>query len=560
MGDNIEFETDTYGGMEGSEAIAQQQSTANSALLNGAPCSNGDCTNTSNPAEEAWVKLVSAIPVAGQVESFKCVAGGTAAPSPEEVQSLVYQIRPTDGDKYALRTLADKWFNFNYDFSENPDSAVAPILDTKLGHLSDGWQGDDFDAFAEQMETVFSNCERIAADIGNDSSGMIGLLKQKADEIYALQGGDSHELPYPAPQYWTEDEGSLFSNPKVHVRAPFTDGDCKVAEGCMYGDGDAEEAMELGGFDGEYANELNQYKTDQTEYHFERLKAENPEATEAELAQLHTQAEQLAEQDANDRAATDYEEADQDYEARAAEQNETVMARWTDAEVSTSEFTPTAEPSEDTTFRESGDDLTDNGYSPPGGGDFNGSPTSSGIDGLNPPESTSSFGGGSGGFGGGGGGSLGDYGTDGSGTGLDSDNPWSSYAGEDPDDISGGLASGPGAGLGGSLGGGSGLPTGAGGGIGAGPGGAGLGAGGGLIGGAGGGRGGGGMGAGGRAGGLSGKAAAGAGGKSGRMGSGMMGGGRGGTGSSEDNEGRETWLTEDDDVWGIGNEDSDPYA
>src|SRR5690606_16517127 len=177
--------------MEGAEAIGQQELSADLTLLSGAACSNGSCTNTSNPAEEAWVKLVSAIPVAGQVKSFKCVAGGTAAPSPEEVQSLVSQIRPTDGDRYALQTLADHWSSFRLQFAVNEGTAVEPILRSKLSELANGWQGDDFDAFAEQMETVFANCEQIKADIGDDSSGMVGLLTQKYEEIFALQGGPS---------------------------------------------------------------------------------------------------------------------------------------------------------------------------------------------------------------------------------------------------------------------------------------------------------------------------------------------------------------------------------
>ncbi|WP_460543092.1 hypothetical protein [Glycomyces halotolerans] len=417
--------------------------------------------------------------------------------------------------------------------------------------LANGWQGDDFDAFADQMETVFANCERITADIGDQSSGMVGLLNQKSDEIYALQGGDSHELPYPAPQYWVEDKGGLFSNPKVHVRTPFKSGDCEVAEGCMFGDGDAEKAMELGGFDGEYANELNQYKSDQTEFHLAQLKADNPDTDEASL---RARAEQLAEQDANNRAAEDYDEASNDYEARATEQNETVIARWTDAESSASEFAPTVEDSKDTAFRDSGGDLTGNDYSPPGGGSFNGSPSSSGTGGLNPPESTSPFGGGSGGLGGGGGFTGG--GSEFSGSGLDGNNPWASAAGDDPDDISGGLASstGPGGGIGAGTGLGTGAGAGTGGGIGAGAGGAGMGSGGAMVGGAGG--------AGGRPGGMGAKAGtAGAAGRG--MTGGMMGGGagRGAGAGSEDEEGRATWLTEDDDVWGTDyDEETDPYV
>ncbi len=570
MGDGIEFQTDIYEGMEGAEAIGQQQTTADAGLLSGAPCSEGGCTNTSNPAEKAWVKLVSAIPVAGQVESFKCVAAGTAAPTPAEVQSLVAQIRPPDSDKYALRSLSDKWLQFRNDFSQNPETAVAPILRSKLTELANGWQGDDFDGFAEQMETVFTNCERIATDIGDDSSGMVGLLRQKGDEIYALQGGGSGELPYPAPQYWVKERDWLFSNPKVHVRPPFTHGDCEVAEGCMFGDGHTEQAMELGGFDSDYADELNQYVTDQTEYHFTRLKADDPDADEAAL---RTQARQLAEQDGNDRAAQDYDQASDDYEARAIEQNDTVIARWSDAETSTAEFTPTIAPAQDTTFRDSTGDLTGSEYAPPGGGTFNGSPTATGTGGLNPPPTTTPFGtstGSSGGFG--------DFttnpsglgGLDGPGTGLDDANPWSSYAGADPDDLSGGLASatnptpGLNSGLGGGLG--SGGTSGLGGGLGTGGAGGGLGAGagGGMVGGTGGGTGAG-RGAGGGTG-SGGRGAGGTGGLGSKTGAsrgmnGPMMGGRGATGTTEDDQDRQTWLTEDDDIWGTApDEDNDPYA
>ncbi|GAB3994320.1 hypothetical protein GCM10029992_08350 [Glycomyces albus] len=304
--------------------------------------------------------------------------------------------------------------------------------------------------------------------------------------------------------------------------------------------------MELGGFDGEYANELNQYVTDQTERHFTRLKAEDPEADESALRR---EAERLAEQDGNDRAAQDYEESDQDYQARATEQNDTVLARWEDAETAGYEFNPSVQPSRDTTFRESSGDLDSSGYSPPSGSDFNGSPSSSGTSGLNNPDSTGGFGG-SGGLGGNGGGSSLDTG----GTGLDSDNPWGSYAGEDPDDVGGGLASGAGPGTLSPVGAGAGTGLGAGAGAGAGGIGTGAGAGAGLFGSPTGGAG-------------AGRGMAGGAGKGG-MGAGrgatssMMGGGRGAGGRGpEDEEGRETWLTEDEDVWGLNfDPENDPYV
>jgi hypothetical protein len=581
---DIEFATEGYADLSGQEAIDGQQASADGAYLGGDPCTNGACQNTHNPAEDAWVKLVSAIPVAGQVSNLKCVATGTAAPSQDEVQSLVAQVRPADPDKYALRTIGEKWAIFRKEFSLDEGTAVEPILKSKLTELANGWQGNDFDAFAEQMEAVFSNCVQISSDIGTESTGMVGLLFQKSDEIYNLQGGASGELPYPAPQYWVEDEGSLFTDTKVHVRPPFHSGECEITDGCSFdGEDDGiKGAMEMGGFDGEYTNELNQYVVDQTEYHYTRLKAEHvngvdttgmnatekAEATKVTPAQetsLRAEAERLAQQDANERAQQDYEAGSQDYEARAQEQNDSVTARWQDAELSTSEFTPTVEPSGDTTFRESAGELEGAQYSPPSGGEFNGLPTSSGTSAMIPPESTTPFGGGptipggnSGGFDGG------NY--------LDDQDPWET-GGSDDDEPSGGLASG-----GGGLGSGTltapGTGTGLGGGMGGGSG-AGLGAGAGLFGPAVGGSSPGGMGRGagsggpGRGQGLFGKTAGGGAGSkvgagaAGRAGAGgMMGGGRPAGATDEDEQSTGTWLTEDEDVWGLArfNDENDPLA
>ncbi|SDE39307.1 hypothetical protein [Glycomyces harbinensis] len=546
MGDEIEFASEGYGGMAGSEAIDSQQTSADATFLNLDPCPNSGCTNTNSEAEVAWVKLVSAIPVAGQVQSFVCVAGGTAAPTQDEVQSMVTQIRPKENpDQYALRTMSEQWLLVGYDFGKNPESGVASILRNRLTELSNGWQGSDFDAFAEQMEKVFANCEVLTADIGDDTSGIAGLLEQKASEIYALQGGDSHELPYPAPQYWVEDEGGIFSDPTVHNRVPFRSGECEIATGCAWDgeDDSTKKAMELGGFDGEYADELNQYVTDQTEFHFTRLKSESPDAPEEEL---RTQAAGLAEQDGNTRAKEDYDSSSQDYEARAHEQNDTVLARWQDAEVSAMEFVPAVEPSGDTSFRDSAGGLDGSTYSPVSGGDFNASPTSSGTTGLNPPASTASF-------------SSGGTGTTGTGA-----NPWESTTGGE-DEPGGGLAGG--GGLGAATLPGTGAGVGAGGGAGGGSlgGGAGLfgpaiGGGGAVGAGAGGGRG---AGSGvGKGAGLFGKTAgAGARGGAGAM-MGAGGGGRGAGAGNEDEEGRATWLTEDEDVWGTArfNDDDDPLV
>ncbi|GAA2166276.1 MULTISPECIES: hypothetical protein [Glycomyces] len=117
------------------------------------------------------------------------------------------------------------------------------------------------------------------------------------------------------------------------------------------------------------------------------------------------------------------------------------------------------------------------------------------------------------------------------------DNPWDASELEDPEDLSGGLASG-GGGLGGGAGGlGGGLPSGTGGA----PAGAGMGTAT-MVGPA----------TGGTPSGAASKTAG-----------GMMGGGGRGAGTGQDNEvERESFLVEDpeEDVWGIGKDDEDPYA
>jgi hypothetical protein len=122
------------------------------------------------------------------------------------------------------------------------------------------------------------------------------------------------------------------------------------------------------------------------------------------------------------------------------------------------------------------------------------------------------------------------------------DNPWDASELEEPEDLSGGLASGGGGGLGGGMGAGAG-------GLGAGGVGAGTAPSGGGLGTA-------------MVGAPAGGSPAGAGAKAGA--GGMMGGGGGrGAGGNQDNEvERESFLVEDpeEDVWGIGKDDDNPYS
>jgi hypothetical protein len=329
-----------------------QRMDAEALFLSGAPCPHATCQNTENPAETAWIKLVSAIPEVGQVNNLTVVTTGTAAPSQDAIQSLVYQVRPDNPDTYALRAISAHWQAFKEGFDTDPTTGIAPILKAGLRTLSEHWQGDDFDAFAEQVEVVMGNCASVCDDIGDLASGAVGLLEQKADEFYGLQGGSSGELPYPAPLYWISDHEVMFTDPFVHVRPPFRSGSCDVTDGCGHTGGLLGSLLELGGFDNNYLREVSNYVESQTEYYMNKFKNEKPPVTEE-------QARTWAQADANNSISTDVVDGMEDYESRSRIANEDVVNRWENAEESAGTFTPEAQPSNPSSFREASDMLGD---------------------------------------------------------------------------------------------------------------------------------------------------------------------------------------------------------
>ncbi|SDD85265.1 hypothetical protein [Glycomyces harbinensis] len=357
-----------------STVVEYQRLDAEALFLSGRPCSDPNCQNTHNPAEDAWIKLVSAIPVAGQVASLTVVTTGTPAPSQDDIRTLVNEVRPDEPDKYALREVSAHWQTFKEDFDADPESGIAPNLKASLRTLSEHWKGADFDAFAEQVEIVIGNCATVSDDIGDTSSGAVGLLEQKADEFYGLQGGDSGELPYPAPLYWISDMEQLYTDPFVHVRPPFSNGDCQITAGCDNDGGLIGALLELGGFNKDYVDEVSDYVENQTEYYLNKGKKLDPPTT-PEQAALWAQA------DANNNISADVNAGVEDYDSRSQIANEDVVNRWENAEESAGTFTPEAHPSNPSNFREAGDmlagsysglDAGSNGFNagdePPGGG------------------------------------------------------------------------------------------------------------------------------------------------------------------------------------------------
>jgi hypothetical protein len=553
MGDEVEeYEKRERDELSVSDESGLNKDYTESKYLSQSPC-GGDCTTkVGTDAEKAWLKLMSAIPVRDQ--TVKARSSSMAMPDDMTVQQVVDDIRPTNPNDYAIQTIKEGWVDFATKLQPHET-----YLKEALEALSKEWTGSDYDAFEEQVTVVLDNLKQVMEDIGSvdASDTALGMLNQKQEEIYALQGSGG-EVPYPAPQLWWDDGGFWGVN-EIHIRPPFWDkGTCEKQEdpfgdGCGEPDAGGKRFMEMAGFSTERADEVHNFIEDRTNYYLQKYKDENI---------TQEQAAEMARGDASETVQQDSESAATDYENRANIVNQDVISRKDSTSTAVGEIQPTSVPAQETTLKDPNAPTTNLPPMEPGGGGS--MPSPGGMDSMKTPDTPST--------------DLGSFDpppstdpgdfdpgnpdTGGIDPGGLDDNPWDSST-PDPDDISGGLASGGGGGLGGGGLGGGGLPGGgAGGGLGGGAGGGlggGMGAGmGGMMGGAGGGRGAG-AGAGGRGGpkgmgkGMGGKGMAG----------GMMGGAGGGRGMGGQGEGEQeagTWLTEDDDVWGIGNEEEDPYA
>lgn len=561
-----DFEKEDYGDAQVGMEKSAIESRINE-LLKTPTCDLGEeCkANVVEPAEEAWLRLMSAVPTEGQTARISPARDiqSYALPNGESVNSLVASLRPSSPDDYAIDRISSEWKTVYHALNPVPED-----LKNGLSTLSEDWKGEDYDAFEEQVEKVIKNVRTVLADIwgeGSEAGGAVKILDEKSGSIYGQQGGD--ECVYPSPKFHLEDAAAC--SHKIHIRPPYF-GACEV-----FADDETKVAMEWAGFEPTIIDEVQEERQRIYDWYIET----SNQYPEFEVDGMR--GEQLANAKADeyaqretDRLGTDGQEQ---LQAQATQVNEDITDRHENTDLMVSEITPEAKTSDPTAFNEGGDVETPgsgglDGGSPPGGGappglgDMNPPGSPSGLTPTSPNSPNLPDGNG-----------PGDFNSpnspnspnlpDPNNPGLD-DDPWSPSS-PDPDDLGGGLASGGGLGSGSGLGGGPGL-GGPGGGMGGGPGG-GIGAGGGGIGGGVGGVGGM-MGAGGGARGMGagagGGRGAGAGGGrgAGGAGRGMMGGmmggagGRGMGGAGEDGQETGTWLTEDDDVWGIGNEDSDPYA
>ncbi|MEV3938313.1 hypothetical protein AB0K52_20345 [Glycomyces sp. NPDC049804] len=532
-------------------------------------CGEDGCPLKNNvEVETAWQNLMSAVPRADDADGSNIRPENDLSHAiPVDLDRIIRSVRPEGAADHALDSLSTAW----------DDSVVIPLADlpgllqTYTTQLSEEWTGDDFDALEKNVEELI----KIAQEVVDSSTEIKDMLYRESGEIYAAQGGPEGFIPFPAPQLWTKEQNwfvGIFKDDYVHCRPPWwTGGQCNHIT--------PDYALQMVGFPQGTMEEINGQIDSATREQQASNQAYNEEvmryieqggspmayplkSTDWDELYIENRDKYLLEnEDTMSQVNTDYVQASEDI-------NNDIIGREYNANTTYSTHQDPTTPKQPTSAAENNNNLTPGGGG--GGGGGGGMPPGGGMPstdypGMDEPTTPEFDPGGLGEDGGYEPNPNKDYTLPGTG---DSD-PWKPST-PDLDDPSGGLASGGGlggggGGLGGGLGGGAGggmgggLGGGAGGGLGAGMGAGGMG---GMMGGAGGGRGagagaGGGRGAGGR--GAGGPKGMGRGGMAGGM-MGGAGGGRGMGGPGEDGQESGTWLTEDDDVWGIGNEEEDPYA
>jgi hypothetical protein len=210
-----------------------------------AGCTAGTCPHpVAHPAETDWEQLASAVPVEGQLGRFKPFCEGMSYPTEDDFRAAVSAVRPIDPDSFSLQRLRTGW-------TEEVAAVIGDwpaLIKTKLTALSTGWAGTDFDAFADQTDQARTLLEGILDDV----EAAAQELKHREEAIYTLQGGDSGEIPYPAPLVGVDGEWTNLV--AIHVRPAWWHGDC-ITMTCE----EAEKALELGGANPALAGEVRSF-------------------------------------------------------------------------------------------------------------------------------------------------------------------------------------------------------------------------------------------------------------------------------------------------------------
>ncbi|GAA2269459.1 hypothetical protein GCM10009853_023770 [Glycomyces scopariae] len=208
-------------------------------------CSNPECGNAAvHPAEEGWQRLVSAVPVERQLYRLRPKDSAMSYPTEADFRAAVAAVRPEHADAHSLQRLRTAW-------TEDVSGRLADWSDqirSGLADLAEGWSGTDFESF----EAACGQTRELVEDLLDDVDGTVASLQVTEDALYAIQGGDSGEIPYPAPQFWID--GDWHSWVSVHLRPAWWHGDC-IQYTCQ----DAEHVLALGGGDPELATEIIDY-------------------------------------------------------------------------------------------------------------------------------------------------------------------------------------------------------------------------------------------------------------------------------------------------------------
>jgi hypothetical protein len=208
-------------------------------------CSNAACANpTAHPAETGWQQLVSAVPVERQLYRLRPKGAGMSFPTEADFRAAVGAVRPEYADAHSIERLRSAW-------SDNVAGRLADWseqIKANLADLSEGWAGADFEAF----EAACGQTRELVDDLIDDIDATVASLQSTEEALYILQGGDSGEIPYPAPQFWID--GDWHSWASVHIRPAWWHGDC-IEYTCR----DAEHVLALGGAEPELATEIIDY-------------------------------------------------------------------------------------------------------------------------------------------------------------------------------------------------------------------------------------------------------------------------------------------------------------
>jgi hypothetical protein len=208
-------------------------------------CSNPECGNaTVHPAEEGWQRLVSAVPVERQLYRLRPKESAMSYPTEADFRAAVAAVRPEHADAHSLERLRGAW----------ADDVAGRLADwseqirANLADLAEGWSGADFESF----EASCGQTRELVEDLIDDVDATVASLQVTEDALYTIQGGDSGEIPYPAPQFWID--GDWHSWVSVHVRPAWWHGDC-IQYTCQ----DAEHVVALAGGEPELATEIIDY-------------------------------------------------------------------------------------------------------------------------------------------------------------------------------------------------------------------------------------------------------------------------------------------------------------